>query len=356
MFYYNKANYFLTQKCEFDKYFKAKTIIQFGLHLPFYIPFKNKTHVTYNVNKEVLNHFGFFSYRHNEVIYDGSYNSSPVNQPINRTRVEMTYVSKDYISEEQCEDEAFLTDIFDSLIGKLNNLITAYIIATKDTSVSKIKLEELDPIIVFQLVDVRKYDVLYQGLFHLSFNKLENHKDQLSNLETDKVMGYIDTVGLDLNPFTYSTELLVSAIKYHKSGNYRQSAIEIQTSIEVFLTSIYKELLHAEKLDNETINKKIEDIKFRNMVEHQFHKRIGGSFDTRDKSSVVGTWYEKTYLLRIQVVHNGYIPDKHECELSLEAAQNLMNYIVDLAHESSNKKKYPSLSHFLIKSHKSMTK
>ena len=84
----------------------------------------------------------------------------------------------------------------------------AYIIATKDPSVSKMKLEILDPVIHYQLVEVINYNIIDHGLFHLSFNKLDNHSVFFHIQILNKVIRFIDTIGFKLNPFAYSYELL----------------------------------------------------------------------------------------------------------------------------------------------------
>ncbi|RZT15485.1 hypothetical protein [Fictibacillus sp. BK138] len=349
-FYYNKANYILNLKSHIERYFKGKSMLQFGIALPYFVPFKDSTNVTYKVTNDVLNHFHFSKFNHTEPIYTGTYKEvSNQQQSINRTRVEMSYIYKKELKKDTCNED-YLTETFNLLLKNLNNIITSYILVTKDISVNKVKMENLDPIILFRLVSLKPYQEEYQGLFHLNFNKLDqNHENYLDTKKTDAVMRFIDTVGYELNPFTYTQELNLNARRYFKNGDFRQSVIESQTAVETFFTALYRQLLFNEENNLKVINEKVESIAFKNMVTHQFHRRLGGDFDITNKESIVGSWWKNTYLLRNKVVHEGFTPTSIQSNLCIEAVNNLFKFITDLLHENTNKDKYPALSEFLLK-------
>ncbi|KRF52549.1 hypothetical protein ASG99_12365 [Bacillus sp. Soil768D1] len=348
LFYYNKTNYILRLKPEAEKHFSPKSILQMGINLPFFIPFKDGINVTYKVNKDELCHYRFSSYEHIEKIYTGAYDNEATEQKIHRTRVEMVYISRKLVEKKEC-NAIFLSEKFNLLLGKLNNIIISYVITTKDINVTKVKRQNLDPVLIYNMIEVSKYDKPKSGLFNLNFNKLDQSRQLLSHDQTGRIMMFIDTIEEKLNPFAYSQELNLNAHLHYKNGDFRQAIIDAQTSVETFLTLLLKELLKAEKIPDKEINHKIELIAFKNMVMHHFQKRIGGDFNIKGNFSPVGKWWKEAYLLRNKIVHEGYFPSSIETENAMDSVVQLYKYIINLIHEDKIKEKYSMLPVYLPK-------
>lgn len=343
LFFYNKPNYYLKLKPEIERYFKPKSILLFGIVLPFYLPLKNNTNLTYKVNQNTLCHYRFHLVNHKEKFYSGSYNEIPVETNVQRTRVEMVYIPRNnmIISDE------LLSKSFNLLLEKLNELIKSIIIITKNKFISKVNGETLEPMVLYSLIDLTEYDVMNQGLFHLNYHKLENGGKPLSTKETDLVMCAIDL--LPNNPFTFSTELYLSAIRSLHIGDLRKSVIDSQTAVETFLTALYRYLVLKEGYSQEEVDKKVNDIAFKNLVIHQFHKRLGGDFDIRDEGTPISDWWSNTYLLRNKIVHEGKLPSHSEAIKSIDSVNELFKYVTDLIHLSHNQEAYPELTSLILK-------
>lgn len=82
-------------------------------------------------------------------------------------------------------------------------------------------------------------------------------------------------------------------------------------------------------------------------ISTKFEKRLGGAWDTKNASGVVGMWHKNTNVLRNSIVHEGYEPTFQEVDLSLEAARNLRLFAVDLVKKKS--KEYPRCNSFIYK-------
>ncbi|KSU63676.1 hypothetical protein AS034_05360 [[Bacillus] enclensis] len=344
-FYYNKENYILKLKPEIEKYFKAKQLLIFGIIVPFFIPLKNQNHLTYHVNKNELCHYRFHTIENKVNVYTGAYNEEPLNLPKKCTRVEMVYISKDKPSLDKLEE--FLSEKFDLLVGGLNQLVSSIIVLTKDPYVSKITREVLDPTILYSIIDPKNYTLKSEGLFQLNFNKLEQGGGYLTDINTKRVMEGIDL--LPNNPFFRAAELFYGSKRSLSNGDYTRAVIDSQTSVEIFLTALYKYLLKKEGFSKSEIDKKSNEMRFKSMVIDHFHKRLGGDFNVDDIDSPVGNWWENTYLLRNNVVHEGYLPDFEKTEKCLDAVNTLNNYLTDLFHSEKIKKKYPELSQLVLK-------
>ena len=64
------------------------------------------------------------------------------------------------------------------------------------------------------------------------------------------------------------------------------------------------------------------------MVKNEFIKRVGGDWNIKNKASIIGSWYTKTYLLRNKVAHEGYFPSGAEATEALIAASDFRLEIV----------------------------
>jgi hypothetical protein len=339
-FYYNKANYYLKLKPEIEKYFNAKRLMFFGIVSPYFIPLKDNTNLTYKVNNSELCHFRFFTVENNINVFSGTYREEPVSISKKCSRIEMVYISKDKFSLD--ENDPFLSQKFDLLIEKLNYLISSIIVLTKNTYVSKITKELLDPIIFYSIIDTKRFELVNEGLFNLNFNKVEQGGEYLSYTDTKRIMEGIDL--LPDNPFYRAAELFYLSKRYLYAGDYSRAVIDSQTSVEIFLTALYKFLLRHEGFSVSEIDSKSSKMRLKSMVIDQFHKKLGGDFDIKDTNSPVGGWWKNTYLLRNDVVHEGHLPDYQEAEKCVNAVNTLNKYLTDLFHTEKVKEVFPELS------------
>lgn len=348
-FYFTYGNYLRRLISEFERYFKPELIFQFGLPLSFYIPIPEKVLLTYKINSEEVCNFFFSSYKESKEVHTGFYEGEAVMVEVVNTRVEVNYAFKkdDPSYYEESHLYIKLTEVFESALTKLNKVIEAYTAKTGDDQVHRLNKEHFDVALIYRIFNPNINLEISDGLFHLHPNAPNLHATPLSLLETDEIMKYIDVVEEELNPFLSGNEFIVNAKRDFRYGNYRQAVVNVQTGIEIFLYSMYREFLKQEGLLLTDIISKFEKMRFKSLITDQISKRIGGNFDIYDSGGIVGKWWEKTYLLRNKVVHEGHHPSYVEGDDAFYHALELLKYIVKLIHTQENKAEYPELIKYI---------
>lgn len=348
-FFLNYGNYLTKLKPQFERYFEPELIFQFGLPLPYYLPLPEKALLTYKVNSEEVCNFFFSNYKESKEIHTGFYEGKAVIVDVIKTRVEVNYAfNKDNLKNSEEGDLDFkLSEVFESALTKLNKVIEAYIAKTTDGQVYRLTKEHFDVALIYKIFNPKFNHEITKGLFHLHLNPPNTHATPLSIPQTDEIMKYIDVVEEDLNPFLNGNEFIVNAKREFRYGNYRQAVINVQTGIEIFLYSLYREFLKQEGFLLTEIISKSEKMRFKSLIKDQISKRIGGNFDVDDSNEIVEKWWQKTYLLRNKVVHEGRYPSFSEVDDALYQAMEFLNYIVKLIHTKENKDNYPELPKYI---------
>jgi hypothetical protein len=327
----------------FEKRYSVKNIkhlIQFSVFLPFQLPFQDNSIISFSENDSILS---FTLTNHiNEKKYTGGSLVSSHEIEYYETRVEMSYfTAKTYYYMT----EKVLSEIFNTLLEGLNDLIIAYLIKKKDNDVYKISKEMLEPICVFRKVNIEgnSFKHIENGLFTLHLN-IEHKKELLDFNTQSEVAEYAVVVKDNINPFILSQELMLTAKRNFKQGFYKETIINTQTSIETFLRTTMSEFLKIEELTLEEIEKFQEDTNFITMVKREFSKRIGGSWDIQNIRNDVGKWFKYCYMIRNRIIHSGYNPSFEEVDNALEVALSLRVFVYNRILKSN---KYKDISIYL---------
>lgn len=350
-FYNTNGNYLLKFKPEIERYISPRSVLQFAVVLPFYLPFRENTHVTYKIKANEVANFHFTSIKNVEKVYSGEFKELPFEMDNKLTRVEMTFCTQYKVNEKdlnETEDNEYLSGIFDLLLIKLNNVIDSYRIKQHDTQPYHITKEMLDPSILYRLCEGQYLQVICEGILNLSFNKLDKTRSIMSTDETRKVMDFIHVVGGKKNPFIYAVNLKLDAQRYFKRGYYQDCIITIQTSLESFFANLYKEFLICEGHQEQEASSKLNNMRFKNLIIHQFSKRIGGKFDIEDTQSIIGDWWNNTYNLRNKIVHEGYSPIYMETQVGLHSGLDVFPYVYQLLQSVEIKEKYASITRYIV--------
>lgn len=347
-FYYDKGNYLWKLKPKLElNYFTPRIIFQFGIVLPFFIPFPDKSELFYKINYDELCHFMFSNVEDKQSIYTGSYQNDGSQVTIKRTRVEVTYSFKQNVKLSNGADTKYLNKVFDESLNKLNNVIQAYTAKTKDNKVYRLTKENFDIALFFRISNGKNYKELKSFLFTLHMNPPDMCSNYLTFEETDEIMKYIDIIGDKLNPFIFPNEILIDGRRSFNLGNYKQAIINAQTSVETFMYLIYREFLKQEGVTASDIDLKSKQMRLKSLVQDQFSKRLGGDFNVDNPNTRVGKWWLHTYFCRNKVVHEGYHPSFEECDNALYYATDIMEYILDLIYEPENINKYPEVEKYI---------
>src|SRR5690606_3919166 len=114
-----------------------------------------------------------------------------------------------------------------------------------------------------------------------------------------------------------------------------EAVVLIQTSIESFIKSVFIQLAIEENMEDEKIINCLGN--YKNLLSHQFKKRIGGNWNIEDSSGELGIYMAKTYELRNRIVHLGYEPHIVESNEALESALKFKEYVLNLLLSKNEK-------------------
>lgn len=246
------------------------------------------------------------------------------------TRVVMTYVTECETEIGQSEVEA--TRVFDLMVAKLNQMISAYLVVTKDCTVYHVGHGMFEFGSVVAVIDPADWRTLSYGLFLLHANT-RVAKPVLDQETLGQVAWFVEVIEQGLNPFILSEEMALMADREFLGGCYREAVIYAQSSVEVFLSTLLTKILEIEGASPESIERMLQDVGFATRLRREYHPRLGGSWDVNNAASPLGRWYTNTYQLRNRVVHGGYAPTQHETKTAVEAAGALRNHIIGLIHQ-----------------------
>ncbi|HEX6292922.1 MAG TPA: hypothetical protein VFZ66_27310 [Herpetosiphonaceae bacterium] len=321
--------------------FNPKSVVEFSIILPFYLPFPQEATLSIHVEKKAICTYKFFEIVREESLIPGQEDAPTVD--IKNSRVEMIYTTSEEI--DIFGENLDLTAYFDTLMEKLNFYIIAYLIKTKNINTYRVSKEMLHFTCFFRCIALSNWHNMREGLFYLNENlpqKLETLSEDILN----DVVVYVHIINQKINPFILHEELLMKARRQFKDGFYQDAVLYAQMSIEEFLNTLYINiLLHEGKSDVEAELLR-EQIPFMTMVKKEFHLRLGGKWDINNPTTELGRWYKDVYLLRNVIAHKGYFPSFSEVDKALAATHDFRLYVVSLIRKK--KKVYQKLSEYFI--------
>ncbi len=342
-FQLNKDTYATNFEPVYLRQFKPKSIFQIPVILPFYIPV-NGLNVTLYVDAISAATFTFSAVKYSEV--GAAAGITPQGAEIvstSRTRVEMIFVTED---ERKWDTDEAPSEIFDFLVQRLNYFMISYLIFTKDTDVYKVSKEMFPGVLIFRKSYPPFWENTKDGILVLHAHVPGSTKETLNQDSQLRFIQLAHAIEQNLNPFILSEELLLNAERKLKNGFYRDAVIDSQSAIEVFLSTLFIQLLIAEGKPQGAAEAELEGLPFISMVKKQFHGRIGGQWDFSSSTSLpVSRWYHDLYLLRNKVVHAGVQPPKPIATRAIASAKELEKYIMSLI--KAKRSQYPNFERFI---------
>jgi hypothetical protein len=320
-----------------------RTLVQFPIILPFHVPFKGGLTLTFGLDASEACTFTFGTISTLHEVHAGIVSDDPVRVPQHRTRVEMTYVAGG--ETELKLDEKSLTEVFELMVSKLNSLITAYMVVTKDYRVHPVSTEMFEFGSLYRIIDPAKWKDAARGLFLLHW-QVPFEKPELPTDLQERIVSYTTVVDNGLNPFVLTEELSLTARRQLLTGSFREAVISAQTAVETLLTGVLARAMAGEGAAEDSIDQFMQDVPFMRRVRTEYHPRFGGDWKLDQPTSQIGEWYNATYQLRNRIVHAGHQPTRLEAAAAVEAAQSFRRYVVSLIKASKNE--YPSLQKFFF--------
>lgn len=336
-----KSNFNHTFLPLYRRFIEPRFLVQFPVHLPFAIPLQDGRTLTLPNDGDSLLSYVFSSREVDvsSIINPGTLGANPLRRSVKLTRVEMIYATCADLPEDHGE---VLSPTFDRLLEELNNIVTAYRVLFKDPDAVRLTRQMLQPMCMWRVVDTRSWSS-EDGIFILHSNTPYNRK-QLSDEEVRLLAWHTTVSGQGYNPFSTCIELQLDAQRELIKGYHRDAVIHAQTAVEAFLTQLLNQMLLCEGMSEVDAAMKLKTIGFIPVVRREFHRRLGGVWDTSRGATPVGDWYSNCYGLRNAVVHSGYSPKFAESNQALSASNTLIGYVIDLLNSTVGC--YDSIKHY----------
>lgn len=329
-----------------EKIGNPKTLIQFSLLLPFYLPIEERGCTTLSLTGSTIS-ISYTSKAIDESYKVLSLGDSPRASNVEDiytkllTVVELTYVTDEDFSTVGDNAEGHLNKAFDEMILNLNAVIEGYQAKSKDKSVHYLTKEMFNVAEVARIVNIETWETLGQ-LFTLH-PYMPYNQDVLPRDEIPELLRLARLSVNGENPFIYGIKQTLAARRYYSTGFYQESVIYAQISVESFIRTLFKELLITEGKTDIEIQTKLEDTSFMNMIKKELPQRIGGNWNVTSTGDVA-KWHEHTYKVRNRVVHTGYIPTFTEADNAVFHAVEFKTWVIKQLRKK--KKQYPRLNEY----------
>jgi len=322
----------------------VSSIFQTSLKLPFHLPLDYKYDVTFSVDHDSAVTVILHRIKTTEFINIDLEDYQPKSVEVLKTFAEVVYATNQDMTEYDADPEKVLNKVFALSIEKLNKIIVSYQVTTKDFRAYRITLNMLEPFCRIRAIEPHSWKIK-DTLFPLNTNVPFN-VSALSHEEVESIVWYANVLDKNWNPFMLSSELIVNADRNLAIGQYREAVINIQSGFESFIMILAQELNKADKLSLTDLESKFVQNGLTSILKSEFHSRLGGYWDLKDKSKPIGQWYAVCYELRNKVVHTGYMPTHSETEMAFIACKNLIQEII--ACLKNKQKKYPDIARYLV--------
>lgn len=336
-------------------------IIQYGIILPFDLPFEGKEfalnyllgenhcQINYNCqsikqNKDLF--FGFIKQKAKK--YDSYYTRCEISILLENPYIHFNEIDcnlkEDMISVKNKNGKTEMEDFFNCTsrvfktfdflrnlsIDKLNEVIIKYAFVVDDDSVRTVTKDNIEYASHFRGIDIETWETFNWMTLH-SIYGIPKEKKELSN---EKFATALEMANMNHQFDSYFAHFQ-NARFLLSQGNAIQSIVEFNTaSEELVSTIILMNWVNETNMTEEEISEKFENTPFKKRINSELPKILGGQWNIKDEKTVVGAWFIKTYDLRNRIVHGGYTPDDHEIFEAVSCEYDFINYVIELMNKS----------------------
>lgn len=308
-----------------------RRLLRVPVVLPFQLPYPEAATFTFRLGDSEACTLSFDTLTSRQLISADLATRLTIDASKQPTRVMMTYATES--EAELCKSGEEATRVFDLMVAKLNQMISAYLVVTKDCTVYHVSQGMFEFGSVVAVIDPATWKTLSYGLFLLHTNT-PVAKPALDQETLNQVAWFVEVIEQGLNPFILSEEMALMADREFLGGCYREAVVYAQSSVEVFLSTLLTKILEIEGASPAAIEQTLQDVGFAARLRREYHPRLGGSWDVNNAASPLGSWYANTYKLRNRVVHGGYAPTQHEAKMAVDAASALRDHVISLIHQA----------------------
>ncbi len=319
---------------------KPETFLEFEIVLPFHIPMYISKTIT------IASDEGYLSFRFDMVTTNDSYRYSIEGEipllKVHKTKMLMMAAVDIEYSSFISNKEKYYNQYFDMLLEELNKIVTSYTTSKKDFDCHYITKEMLQSAVLVRSTDIKTWNN-DTGLFMLHLNA-PFEKEPLNDKDIQDLMRIHAILLSEVNPFATGERYVLFAKRYLSHGFYHEAVIYSQISVEVFIRTLFKELLREEGKTHSEIEEINSNTPFMTVIKRELSSRLGGSWDVNNETTYVSKWHKNTYELRNRATHSGRIPTFHEANEAVFYAVDFRRFV--LSRVKANKKKYPIINKY----------
>ena len=110
-------------------------------------------------------------------------------------------------------------------------------------------------------------------------------------------------------------------------GQTDTAVLYAAVSVEVLASTAYVLYYTGRGRSEEQVREELAEIPFKNVLNREMPRILGGNWDVDSRRSTPGKWYQGAYDLRNRVVHGGYVPKHTEAVGAMEQTDKLHQYI-----------------------------
>lgn len=324
----------------YEQWFTPATLYQFAIYLPFHIPLEDGRVVSIPLNEGAASFVFTTIVTNSQLLADpGAISDEVITIDVQRTRVEMLYVTDSTVSLE----DADVAEMFDRLLDHLNALVIAYLVLHHDARAYRVTPQSLQAVCLMRRVDLHSWSCDPQ-LLGLHYD-VPYENDALSDEQVAQLGWYALVIESEYNPFITAAELRHAATRELRDGFFRDAVIHAQSAVESMLGSLYVAIREIEGITAIAAEQERENLPFMRMVKREFASRLGGQWDVDDVSTPIGRWRSTAYQLRNKVIHAAYHPTYAETLDAIESVRGFINFITD--RMASQTGAYESLKRFV---------
>lgn len=237
-----------------------------------------------------------------------------------RTQMIITYFPNNSMENEKNSSLILRYFVLNSLYH-INKIIDGLRLLFGLQFIHRITVRDLPTALIIDIDD--------EEYIYLTNNDMVRESVLINNAQDFAELGSILT-SMDMYPEIYLVDIFYESAKtaLHQE-RFTNFIIDIQTSFEIFIRNSYRLILKKENTPEKDIEK-ANKYAFRNIIEQHLAKHLKEDLHFFNNAKI-NKWYEKIYLKRNLIVHNGNMDIMgEEANEAILAYEDTRKYISDL--------------------------
>ncbi|MER2174970.1 MAG: hypothetical protein ABS911_09845 [Carnobacterium sp.] len=265
--------------------------------------------------------------------------------PIAYTETEIVICHYEHIEAEKSEKK--MHEAVDLTFDFLQHFIDSLIVKLDPPGIQRISRQDLPaafPVSVIRSTNFKPHSIEISMVVNPHGNHVLKSQKRLTSKQLNSLIGFVNETNKTSSEFVTSILYMRESKSYLTKGHYNSAIIHLQTSIEIFMYTVYRLILiNKEKLSEEIIEKKLKT-NYNNLLTtnlSNFFSDIGYTFNfdkKDDPSNLLNDYKEKVYMIRNKIAHEGYRCSENEANQAFTVGKEVLQNITDEINQSDLKK------------------